>query len=150
MGIATEATTSTSAGAVATAGCHQQQCQVYKIDEKRVKPHVLTILLQWMYMFNIKKDFCTTNDILEAAEYLQMSRLKDTCQLMLIEKLNMDNCLQSLNTGYKYNLKELQRKSCEVYIKNKSEVLEVTKNVETIVKDVPDEVQDILGLKIEN
>ena len=62
----------------------------------------------------------------------------------------MDNCLESLNTGYKYNLKELQRKSCEVYMKNKSKVLEVTKNVETIVKDVPDEVQDILGLKIEN
>ncbi len=64
----------------------------------------------------------------------------------------MENCLQSLNTGYKYNLKELQRKSCEVYIKNKSKVLEVNRNVliHTIVKDVPDEVQDILGLKTGN
>jgi hypothetical protein len=148
-GIATEATTSTSAGAVATAGCPQQQGQVYKIDETRVKPHVLKIILQWMYMFNIK-DLSYTNDILEAAEYLQMSRLKDTCQLMLMDELDMANCLQSLNTGYKYNLKELQRKSCEVYMKHKSEVLEVTRNVETIVKDVPDEVQDILGLKTGN
>jgi len=150
-GIATEATTSTSAGAVATAGCPQQQCQVYKIDEKRVQPHVLTILLQWMYMFNIK-DLSYTNDLLEAAEYLQMSRLKDTCHLMLIDELNMDNCLKMLNTGYKYNLKELQRKSCEVYMKHKSKVLEVNRNVliHTVVKDVPDVMQDILGLKIEN
>jgi hypothetical protein len=147
-GIATEATTSRSAGAEATAGCPQQQGQVYKIDEKCVQPRVLHIILQWMYLFTIK-DLSYTNDLLEAAEYLQMSRLKDTCHMILMDELNMANCLESLNTGYKYNLKELQRKSCEVYMKNKSKVLEVTRNVETIVQDVPDEVQDILGLKIQ-
>ncbi len=149
MGIATEATTSTSAGAEATAGCPQQQGQVYKIDEKHVQPHVLGIILRWMYLFTIK-DLSYTNDLLEAAEYLQMSRLKDTCHLMLIDELNMDNCLKMLNTGYKYNLKELQKKSCEVYMKHKSEALEETRKEETIVKDVPDEVREILGLKIEN
>jgi BTB/POZ domain len=47
--------------------------------------------------------------LLEAAEYFQIAGLKEVCSRLLIETISMENCLELLNTTYKYDLQQLMK-----------------------------------------
>jgi hypothetical protein len=52
-----------------------------------------------------------------------------------------------LNMGCKYQFKELKKMACDLLMKNKTAVLKKGVNHADIIKDVPLDVQELLGLE---
>jgi hypothetical protein len=117
------------------------------IAEEHIKPTVFDDVFKWMYLHHIENAEGKVEDLLEAAEYLQIAGLKETCSLILMADLNKENCLKMLNTAYKYNIKNLKQRCNEVFVANKKEILETTKNMTAVVSHVPALVVELLGLE---
>jgi hypothetical protein len=124
--------------------------EVIKITEEHIKPAILTDVIKWMYLHNIEDAAEKVGDLLAAADHLQIAGLKETCGQLLIADLNQKNCLEMLNTAYKYNIKNLKQRCNEVFVANKKEILETTQDLKTLIANVPDLVVELLGLDKED
>jgi BTB/POZ domain len=57
--------------------------------------------------------------LLEAAEYFQIADLKNVCVDKLIRQLSVDNCLQLLDTAFKFNIEKLKRLATDLSVPNR-------------------------------
>jgi hypothetical protein len=72
-----------------------------------------------MYLWNLNSSADKMPGLLEAAEYFQIATLKKYCSRHLVRKLSVDNCLEMLDTAYKYNMKDLKRLSADLLVPNR-------------------------------
>jgi BTB/POZ domain len=71
---------------------------------------------RWMYLWNLNSSADKVAGLLEAAEYFQIATLKQYCSRILIRQLSVDNCLEMLDTAYKYNMIDLKRLSADLLV----------------------------------
>jgi hypothetical protein len=72
-----------------------------------------------MYLQSLDGSTDNVMDLLDAAEYFQVSGLKDVCAHQLIATITARNCLELLSTAYKYNLKQLKKLTAEILYPNR-------------------------------
>ena len=124
---------------------------VYTISEEHMSPEILEDVLKWMYLQSIDDAPAKVADLLDAAEYFQVEGLKEICSQMLIRTLDVNNCLQMLDTGYKYNLKQLKKLATDILVPNRREVLdEVQDNLADVTGNIPQGVRELLGIEPED
>ena len=106
-------------------------------------------IIKWMYMHDIENAGEKVEDLLAAADYLQVAGLKEMCGRMLIETISADNCLQLLNTAFKYDVKNLKNPCVVVFLNNKTKVLAKTKHLANTVSHVSPSGLEMLGIELE-
>ena len=79
---------------------------------------------------------------------LQVGSLKEMCGRLLVDQLTAGNCLQMLDTAYKYNIKVLKRRCNEVFVAHKAAIMKAG-NATELVKHVPPLVLELLGIEPE-
>jgi hypothetical protein len=88
-------------------------------------------------------------DLLEAADYFQMVGLKEMCGRLLIDTISVDNCLELLNTAFKYSIKNLKKNCNDFFVVNRSEVLARTSgNLSEVVGSLPPMALELLGIEL--
>ena len=116
-----------------------------------MSPEILEDVLKWMYLQSIDDAPAKVADLLDAAEYFLVEGLKEICSQMLIRTLDVNNCLQMLDTGYKYNLKQLKKLATDILVPNRREVLdEVQDNLADVTGNIPQGVRELLGIEPED
>lgn len=84
---------------------------IYTIKKENMDPAIVKDVLRWMYQQPVEKMGEKAVSLLAAAEYFQIATLKDTCVHLLLDRLNLSNSLELLNTAYLYSVEELQRRA---------------------------------------
>ena len=126
---------------------------VYTVKKEHMSPEILEDVIKWMYLQSIDDAPKKVADLLQAAEYFQIEGLKEICSQMLIRTLNVTNCLQLLDTAYKYNLKQLKKLANDILVPNRRHVMvEVQKNLAdvTSISNIPPCVLELLGIEPEH
>jgi hypothetical protein len=129
-------------------GCIEGQTGVYKIAEQHMKPEILEDVVKWMYVHSIENPQDKMLDLLEAAEYLQIDGIKETCGRQLADRVSVKECLQMLDLAFKYNMKGLMRECNDFFVINRKEVLAKTENLVVVVSNIPSLVLDHLGITL--
>ncbi len=86
-------------------GCVEGQTGVYRIAEQHMKPEILEDVVKWMYVHSIENPQDKMPDLLEAAEYLQINGLKETCGRQLSDRVSAKECLQAVLWNRNYFLR---------------------------------------------
>ena len=121
---------------------------IYTIKEADMCPYILQDVLQWMYLRPIANAADKVDELLEAADFLQMAALKEACSRILIQQLDVHNCLLTLNTAFVYNLATVKWPANELFIYNRQAVLAQNPNWAEVLVDVPQTALEMLGLNV--
>ena len=84
-----------------------------------------------------------------AADYLQVTGLKKMCGRLMIDMINVENCLELLDTAFKYDIKNLKSPCADFFVTNRKEVLEKTENLAEAVSNISPVGLELLGIKLE-
>ncbi|MBM3939064.1 MAG: BTB/POZ domain-containing protein, partial [Sphingomonadales bacterium] len=122
---------------------------VYTIKESDMEPGILKDVIKWMYMYDIEDADNKVESLLAAADYFQMAALSDFCCTMLSNRMCPGNCLAVLATACKYNFKSLKRLASDMLIHNRKSVIKATQDLASVVSNIPQEVQNLLGIEPE-
>ena len=97
---------------------NMKEREQYKIRLSGVKPRVLKEVLDYIYVGSIVLSVEKVFDLVIAADYLMLSRLKNLAENFLEECLNFDNCLATWIFADRYQCPKLRAKSRELVLAN--------------------------------
>ena len=115
-----------------------------------MSPEILEDVVKWMYQHSIDDTPEKVADLLEAAEYFQIEGLKEICSQMLTRTLSVTNCLQLLDTAFKYNLKQLKKLATDILVPNRLQVLDKIQNLADVTRNIPPSALEMLGIEPES
>jgi hypothetical protein len=90
----------------------------YKIRLNGIKAKVLKDVLDYIYIGDIVLSAEKVFDLIIAADYLMLSRLKNLAESYFLEDLNFDNCLSAWIFADRYQCPRLRAKARELVLAN--------------------------------
>ena len=69
---------------------------------------------------------------------------------MLTRTLSVTNCLQLLDTAFKYNLKQLKKLATDILVPNRLQVLDKIQNLADVTRNIPPSALEMLGIEPES
>ena len=98
----------------------------------------MRLILDYMYTGRLTVDYCHIEDVLHAADYLQIPAIKHWCERYVVNELNADNCLGWLRVGTVYNLGFLVERARETIYKSIHRVVESSEFVRLSLAEILD------------
>ena len=123
---------------------------VYTVKKEHMSPEILEDVVKWMYQQSIDDAPEKVADLLDAAEYFQIEGLKEICSQMLTRTLSVTNCLQLLDTAFKYNLKQLKKLATDILVPNRLQVLDKIQNLADVTRNIPPSALEMLEIEPES
>lgn len=78
---------------------------------KKVDPHTLQLLIEYMYTGEIEINLDNVQSILVVSNLLQLLNVKDSCSQLILSQLHISNCLGILMFADMYSCVELLKQA---------------------------------------
>ncbi|CAG2255610.1 unnamed protein product [Mytilus edulis] len=90
----------------------QDESEEYSLDKNIIKPHVIEFMVNFAYTGRILIDDSNVQDLLIAANFLQVDFVSLECERFMVKKIDKENVISLIKFGCRFNLSVLLDAIC--------------------------------------